>query len=121
MRNWILLAIVVGCTVSGDLLSSFEMKRHGEIADFRPSGLGSSAATLARKKFLILSVFFMAISFFAFITLVQTADLSLVVPASAANIVIETILARLLLKERIPASRWLGVLLVTAGVALVAE
>ena len=117
MRNWLLLALVVGCTVAGDVLSSFEMKRHGEISRFHPGLL----ATLARKKFLILSVFFMAISFFAFITLVQTADLSFAVPASAASLVIETILARIVLKEHVTAVRWWGVLLVAAGVVLVAD
>ena len=82
MSAWILLSIVVGCTVMGDLLSSFEMKRHGEVQEFHPRGWGRLLATLATKKFLILSVFFMAISFFAFIKLVETADLSFAVPAS---------------------------------------
>jgi hypothetical protein len=69
-----------------DLLSSFEMKRHGEVHDFRPRRLGRLLATLATRKCLILSVCFMAVSFFAFIKLVETADLSFAVPASAAAI-----------------------------------
>jgi drug/metabolite transporter (DMT)-like permease len=121
VKAWTLLAIVVGCTVIGDLLSSFEMKRHGEIRDFRPSGIGRLLARLATKKFLILSVFFMAISFFAFITLVESADLSFAVPASAASIVFETILARLILKESVDSRRWWGVCLVAMGVVLLAE
>jgi drug/metabolite transporter (DMT)-like permease len=121
MRAWLLLGAIVGCTVVSDLLSSFEMKRHGEIHDFRPGRLGQLIGTLAQKKFLILSVFFMAISFFAFITLVETADLSFAVPASAASIVFETVLARLLLKERVDARRWWGVCLVACGVILLAE
>ncbi|MEQ1884243.1 MAG: EamA family transporter [Bryobacteraceae bacterium] len=120
-RSWILLATVVGCTVISDLLSSFEMKRHGEIHNFGPSGLGRALTTMAQKKFLILSVFFMAISFFAFISLMQTADLSFAVPASAASIVFETILARAILKERVDARRWWGVCLVACGVVLLAE
>jgi len=121
MKSWTLLAIVVGCTVMSDLLSSFEMKRQGEIQDFRPSGIGRLLARLATKKFLILSVFFMAISFFAFITLMESADLSFAVPASAASIVVETILARLILKERVDSRRWWGVCLVAMGVVLLAE
>ena len=121
MKAWNLLAIVVGCTVMSDLLSSFEMKRHGEIQDFRPSGIGRLLARLATKKYLILSVFFMAISFFAFITLMESADLSFAVPASAASIVFETILARLILKERVDSRRWWGVCLVALGVILLAE
>ena len=121
MKAWVLLSIVVGCTVTGDLLSSYEMKRLGEIQDFRPSGLRRLLAKLATKRFLILSVCFMAISFFAFIKLVESADLSFAVPASAASIVFETILARLILKERVDSRRWLGVCLVAFGVVLLAE
>ena len=121
MKAWTLLSIVVGCTVMSDLLSAFEMKRHGEVHDFRPGGIGRMLATLATKKFVILSVFFMAISFFAFMTLVERADLSFAVPASAASIVFETILARMILKERVDARRWWGVCLVAMGVILLAE
>ena len=61
---------------------------------FRQRGLGRVAATLAMKKYLILAIVCMAISFFAFMTLVSEADLSFAVPASAASFVFETILAR---------------------------
>ena len=63
----------------------------------------------------------MAISFFAFITLLETADLSFAVPVSAASLVIETILAKLVLKERVDARRWAGALLVLGGVVLLAQ
>jgi len=121
MNSWVLVSTVVGSTVLGDLLQSFEMKRHGEIHDFDPRGLPKLLATLARKKFLILGIFFMAISFFAFITLLETADLSFAVPVSAASLVLETILAKLVLKERVDTRRWLGAILVLAGVVLLAQ
>lgn len=120
MNSWLLVSTVVGSTVLGDLLQSFEMKRHGEI-NFHPRGLAKLFATLARKKFLILGIFFMAISFFAFITLLETADLSFAVPVSAASLVLETILARLVLKERVDLRRWVGALLVLGGVVLLAQ
>jgi uncharacterized membrane protein len=62
----------------------------------------------------------MAISFFAFMTLLETADLSFAVPVSAASLVLETILARIVLKERVDARRWMGAVLVAAGVWLLA-
>jgi len=43
------------------------------------------------------------------------------VPASALSIVFETILARLVLKERVDARRWWGVCLVAFGVGLLAQ
>jgi len=121
VKVWILLAMIVASTIMGDLLQSMEMKRHGEIRDFRPRGLGRLAATLVRNKFLILAIAFMALSFFAFMTLLQVADLSFAVPASALTLVFETFLARFVLKERVDSRRWVGACLVACGVALLAQ
>jgi drug/metabolite transporter (DMT)-like permease len=116
-----LLALIVGSTVMSDVLQSLEMKKHGEIKEFHPRGIGRVLAALAVKKFLILSIVFMAISFFAFMTLLETADLSFAVPASAATLVFETVLARVVLKEHVDSRRWAGAGLVAMGVALLAK
>jgi drug/metabolite transporter (DMT)-like permease len=121
MTSWLLVSTIVGATVLGDLLQSIEMKRHGEIRNFHPRGLPKLFFTLVQKKFLILGIFFMAISFFAFMTLLETADLSFAVPVTAASLVLETILAKLVLKERVDARRWVGALLVLGGVVLLAQ
>jgi len=120
MKVWLLLGVIVGSTVTADLLQSHEMKRHGEIHDFRLRGLRSVLSTLARKRNLILSVVCMAASFFAFMALVQVADLSFAVPASAGTFVIETVLARWILKEHVDSRRWIGAALVAGGVWLLA-
>jgi drug/metabolite transporter (DMT)-like permease len=121
VNSWVLVSTVVGSTVLGDLLQSFEMKRHGEIQSFHPRGIARLLYTLAQKKCLIAGIFFMAISFFAFMTLLETADLSFAVPISGASLVLETILAKLVLKERVDARRWAGAALVLAGVVLLAQ
>ncbi len=115
MRSWLLLSVVVGATVTSDMLQAFEMKRQGEVQQ-----AGTFVASIFQKKLLILSIFCMAISFFAFMSLVQIADLSFAVPASAASVVLETILATIILKERVDKRRWLGVACVAAGVYLLA-
>jgi drug/metabolite transporter (DMT)-like permease len=121
MKTWLLLALMVFSTMLGDLLQSVEMKRHGEIKEFGPHRLARVLATLARRKFLILAVGFMAVSFFAFMTLLETADLSFAVPASAATLVFETLLAKIVLKEHVDSRRWAGACLVAFGVALLAR
>ena len=61
----------------------------------------------------------MAISFFAFMKLLSMTDLSFAVPVSAVTYVMETVLAKYLLKERVNGLRWAGAALVICGVALV--
>ena len=68
----------------------------------------------------MLAVFFMAISFFAFMKLLSIADLSFAVPVTAASVVLETVLARLVLKEKVTPLRWAGAFCVACGVALLA-
>jgi uncharacterized membrane protein len=60
----------------------------------------------------------MTVSFFAFIALLSVADLSFAVPATAASYVLETVLAKYLLKEPVALGRWAGASLVACGVAL---
>jgi drug/metabolite transporter (DMT)-like permease len=119
--KWALVAAVVGCTVASDVLQSYEMKRQGEIRDFRPGALGRLVTSFARRKLLIIAVLFMAMSFFSFTRLLATADLSFAVPATAATYVIETVLASVILKERVLARRWAGAVLVACGVAMLAQ
>jgi drug/metabolite transporter (DMT)-like permease len=120
MTKWLLVGVIVLSTVLGDLLQTIEMKRVGEVNDFRPGRIGPLLGQLARRRFLIAAVFFMAISFFAFMKLLSVADLSFAVPASAATVVVETVLAKLLLKEQVNLRRWAGAGLVACGVALLA-
>lgn len=119
--NWLMVGIIVGSTVIGDLLQSSEMKRQAvDPKDLRPGRWGGLLGGLVRRAPLALAVFFMAISFFAFMKLLSIADLSFAVPVTAASIVAETILAKLILKEKVTAWRWGGACLVACGVALLA-
>jgi drug/metabolite transporter (DMT)-like permease len=68
-----------------------------------------------------LAVFFMAISFFSFTQLLRIAPLSFAVPASAASIAFDTVLARVVLKEKVEFRRWAGAILVAGGVILLAQ
>jgi drug/metabolite transporter (DMT)-like permease len=118
MSPWVYVAIIVVSTVASDVLQSWEMKRQGEVMDF---GIGSLLRTLLSKTPLVASVVFLAISFYAFLALLQVADLSFAVPATALSLVAETILARLLLKETVTPARWAGTALVALGVYLLAH
>lgn len=116
--NWVLIGIIVAATTVGEVLQAMGMKHHGEVHDFRPGALGRLVQALARNKFIIGSVIAAAVSFFAFLKLLSVAELSFAVPATAASYVLETVLAKYLLREKITWGRWAGVALVACGVAL---
>ncbi|HSR09220.1 MAG TPA: hypothetical protein VLM42_18965 [Bryobacteraceae bacterium] len=107
--TWLLLSIVIAATVASDLLQSYEMKR-----------IGAARVNLLNTN-LILSIACLAVSFFTFMALVQVAPLSFAVPASAGSFIVETILAKLILKERIGVRRGTGSLVVLAGIVLLAR
>jgi drug/metabolite transporter (DMT)-like permease len=111
--RWLLVGAIVASTTVGDLLQSFEMKRH------KQSSIAQTVAFLHRP-LLLLSIVCMAVSFVSFMALLRIADLSFAVPATAATVVVETLLARLVLKERVEGGRWAGAILVAFGVALLA-
>jgi drug/metabolite transporter (DMT)-like permease len=118
--KWILLSVIVAATVMGDLLQSYEMKRSGE-QTVNARGLAKLLLMIVSRRHLLLSILCMAISFFAFMALVQIAPLSFAVPASAATFVLETLLAKLVLKEHVGKRRAAGALLVLGGVVLLAR
>src|ERR1700685_82807 len=116
--RWLLVAAIVCATVLGDLLQSHEMKRAGE-QSVSARGFARLLHVIAQRRLLILGIACNAVSFFSFMALVQTEPLSFAVPASSASFVLETLLAKFVLHERLGARRTAGALAVLAGVALV--
>jgi drug/metabolite transporter (DMT)-like permease len=111
---WLLVAAIVAATAGADLLQTIEMKRHAG------ASVSGTAAAVFRRPLLIAAVGCMAVSFFSFMALLRVADLSFAVPATAASFVVETLLAKYVLSERVDSRRWVGTALVAAGVALLA-
>lgn len=115
--RWGLVSVMVVATVLSDLLQSYEMKRAGA-QSVSARGLWRLLKMIAGRKYLILSIVCLAFSFFAFMALVQSEPLSFAVPASAASFILETILAKLVLHERVGPRRAAGALLVLVGIIL---
>jgi uncharacterized membrane protein len=120
MTRWLLLLLVILFTVLADLLQSREMKRAAATADAIAGPL-RVVKLILKRNYLLLSILCMAISFFAFLALVQTEPISFAVPASAGSFVMDTIFAKLFLKERLSRERTLGSMCVFAGILLVAR
>jgi drug/metabolite transporter (DMT)-like permease len=114
MNSWLLVACVVLSTIAADYLQASQMQRQAQ------SGIGDAATSFFRKPRMMLSILFMATSFGSFVLLLQTADLSFAVPATAMSFVFETAMARWVLREQVNWRRWLASLLIACGVAILA-
>lgn len=118
MRTALILAIVVVTSSAGDILVSQTMKRIGEVKHFSPRALLRVGLQVARSGIFWLGIFLLTISFFSFLALLSWAPVSFVVPATALGYVVGTVAAKVVLKERVDATRWIGVVLVCIGVAV---
>ena len=58
-------------------------------------------------------------SFYSLLVLLSWAPLSVVIPATAFNYVVGTLGAKYILNEQVSRKRWMGVAMVSVGVALV--
>ncbi|PWU07056.1 MAG: hypothetical protein C5B51_10955 [Terriglobia bacterium] len=116
--KWLLVLIIVLCNAAGDVLNAFGMRRHGGISDFHPTALRRLLASLARNVYVIGGIAAMAVSFFALLSLLSIAELSFAIPATSASYLLETVLAKCVLREDVHWQRWLGACLVACGVGL---
>jgi uncharacterized membrane protein len=117
--KWFLLSVIVCATVLADVLQSREMKLSGE-QSVGVQGMSRLVQTIASRRNLLFAILCMTVSFFAFMALLQIAPLSFAVPASAATFILETLLAKVVLKEAVGTRRAFGTLLVLFGVLLLA-
>jgi drug/metabolite transporter (DMT)-like permease len=111
------LIVVVG--TAGELCVSRAMKEAGEVHDFRPGALLGAAGRVLRIKWIWIGVGLMTLGFFALLGILSIENVSFVVPVTALSYVVGGLGGMLFLGERPSPSRWLGILLVCVGVALV--
>ena len=116
--KWLLIGLIVIPGAIADVLNAMGMKRNGEVYDFRPCAIFRLIASLARNPYVGVGVPAMAVSFFALMALLSIAKLSFAVPATACSYVLETALAKYILREHIGWRRWAGASLVGCGVLL---
>jgi len=110
-KTWACAVVVVLAQVLGN----FFLKR-GMPADL-PSPL--SYITVLFRPWVALGVTLLIVWLLSRMTLLSWADLSYVLPVTSLGYVFVAFLGRWLLDERISATRWAGILLIVAGVALV--
>jgi drug/metabolite transporter (DMT)-like permease len=118
-RTIVLMFLAVVAATVGDIFMSQGMRAVGEI---RITGLGSLWRTGVRifsAWKVWIGILLAATFFFLWLSVLSWADLSLALPMTALTYVLNAALAGPFLGERVSGLRWLGTLLIFAGVVAV--
>ncbi|MHB1558909.1 MAG: EamA family transporter [Isosphaeraceae bacterium] len=111
----IMLAAVVALTL-GETALSKGMKQTAGAA----GGWLAQAVAVTRNGWVAVGVALLVLHLGLYLLALRRADLSFALPLTAASYPLSALMARYFLREEIGTTRWLGTLLITLGVAIVA-
>ena len=114
-RKYLVLAGVTLFGSVGDSLLSYGMKQVGSIS---LAHLGSVFFAVLNP-WIAMGILFLLGFFAAYMTALSWADLTYVLPATSLGYVILALIAKFALHEHVSLSRWLGIVLISGGVAFV--
>jgi drug/metabolite transporter (DMT)-like permease len=118
-RTYSLIGFVVFFSSLGNVLLSKGMKEIGEISSYSPSVLFSVFLKTFSSPTIWLGVASLLVFFVCYLLLLSWADFSFVQPVCSIGYAGVAILSYFLLGEIISPMRWVGVLFICGGVALV--
>jgi drug/metabolite transporter (DMT)-like permease len=116
--QWRLAALTSICNTVGDVLNTAGMKREPEVEKLNLKALTAMLSRIVRNPLVIGGVLSLTAGFFAMVSLLSIANVSFSVPATAISFVLETLLAKYILKEDVGFRRWVAASLVACGVVL---
>lgn len=115
LRKYLVLAGVSVCAPAGDSFLSYGMREVGSISfQHLPKII---LAIL--NPWVALGVLFLLGFFATYMTALSWADLTYVLPATSFGYVLLALFAKFALHEQISITRWLGIILIVAGVGFV--
>ena len=115
-RKYLVLAGVALFGSVGDSLLSRGMKDVGNISISHLQNV----IFAVRNPWVITGILLLLAFFAAYMTALSWADLTYVLPATSIGYVLLALIAKFVLHEQVTMARWLGIVLITAGVGFVA-
>jgi len=117
----ILLVLILALVVEavGVVFLSKGLKQIGEVQTISAREIGRTIARGAANGNIVLGIGLEAAFFGALLYLLSQRDVSLIWPLTALGFVITALAAKFVLKEEVSALRWMGVVLIVIGAALV--
>ncbi len=118
-----LIAPVILCSTSGEVLTAAAMKSIGDLDEIRAhSGMKGAIRAVVTCPLFFAGVGFLALAFFALLLALNYLPLSLVAPSSASlTLVTNAIAGKIFLKENVDRRRWAAAVFVCVGVYLLAH
>ncbi|MBV9340248.1 MAG: EamA family transporter [Acidobacteria bacterium] len=116
--KWLLVGIIALANTVGDVLNTAGMKRQGELEQLSPHALLRMVQKIFRNPLVLAGFAALAVSFFALLSLLSITTVSFAVPATAISYLLETLLAKYILREDVRWRRWAAASLVACGVVL---
>jgi drug/metabolite transporter (DMT)-like permease len=114
-RKYLVLAATILFASFGDISLSYGMKRVGPISAARLTELFAAVLNPWVALGIVLLLGFLA----SYLSALSWSDLSYVLPATAFGYVLLALLSVWMLGEKVTVRRWIGILLVSFGVAIV--
>ena len=119
MRTAITLIVLVLAGTGGDLAVAHAMKRLGEVHSFTPAVILRFLGRAFREGWMWIGIAQLILAFCSLLALLSWEAMSFVIPANALSYVTGAIGGKYFLREQLTPLRWVGVGLVSVGVALV--
>lgn len=118
---FLVLSVALVTEAAGLVCLRKGMMQVGEVATFNVKGLFAIFLKMVTNKMVVLGVFFDAVYFGLFLTLISWRELSFILPLTALGYLVSGIFAKYFLMEHISSLRWAGTLLIVAGVFLITK
>jgi drug/metabolite transporter (DMT)-like permease len=115
----VLFLLIVLAGTAGELCVSRAMKSVGEVNDFRPGAVAGVIFRAMRVGWMWAGILLMTLAFFSLLGVLSFENVSFVVPVSALSYLAGAAGGVIFLGEHVSLQRWIGILLVVVGVALV--
>jgi drug/metabolite transporter (DMT)-like permease len=118
-EKWKIAAVMLAAVAAlalGEALVARGMRQVGGSG----AGWWAGARAAAGNGWVVAGVLLLGLHLGLYATALAEADLSLVMPLTAASYPLGTLLARYFLREVVNPARWIGTVVITVGVALIA-
>jgi drug/metabolite transporter (DMT)-like permease len=120
VKTYVVLVLAALCGAIGETFFSYGMRRFGEMDWSNPSRWLDLLLVVPRNSHVLMGVVFAAGFFFLYLAALSWVDLSFAMPLTALSFVFAALMSRFVLGEQVSWHRWVGTMVIVAGVTLVA-